>query len=271
MNQPKTTNPIEAMKYALAALEYYDEGHKGPTTASAAIDNLRQAIEQAEEAKPYGWMVKGVPTVMRGSIAEEIQKQEARHIGGNCVAFPVYLHPPTAPAQPNHDHLAESYQQGWEAGNKAAPAQQEPVAKKIAECLAVLRPAVKGKWPHEQALEELARYTHAPAQPAECKDGHPVEAGTAVNLAPVSHGQKAYRLAKELADHLAVTPAQPFQPDWANYRQGVADGEAELDKLREAARLALDALEYAEDGYKAMGWGSQQIDKAIDALKEALK
>ncbi len=47
----------------------------------------------------------------------------------------------------------------------ASPAVQgEPVAlygrdKAIAECLAVLRPVVKRKFPHEQALEELAGYT----------------------------------------------------------------------------------------------------------------
>lgn len=44
--------------------------------------------------------------------------------------------------------------------------QQEPVvnAKAIAECLGVLRPLVKGKWPHEQALEELAGYTSPPIE-----------------------------------------------------------------------------------------------------------
>jgi len=41
---------------------------------------------------------------------------------------------------------------------------QEPAdAKRIAECLAVLRPKVKRLWPHEQALEELARYAAHPA------------------------------------------------------------------------------------------------------------
>lgn len=44
--------------------------------------------------------------------------------------------------------------------------QKQLKAKAIAECLAVLRPAVKGKFPHEQALEELVGYiaTHQPAQ-----------------------------------------------------------------------------------------------------------
>ena len=39
-------------------------------------------------------------------------------------------------------------------------------AREVDECLAVLRPKVKGKWPQEQALEELAGYLAAGAQPA---------------------------------------------------------------------------------------------------------
>ena len=48
----------------------------------------------------------------------------------------------------------------------AQPA-QEPVVDDlaIAECLAVLRPAVKGKFPQEQALEELVGYTTPPKRP----------------------------------------------------------------------------------------------------------
>jgi len=45
------------------------------------------------EPELFGWMVSGVPTVMRGSLAEAIQKNEAKRIGGTCVAFPVYAHP----------------------------------------------------------------------------------------------------------------------------------------------------------------------------------
>ena len=45
---------------------------------------------------------------------------------------------------------------------------QHPKTKQIAECLAVLRPTVKGKFPHEQALEELVGYIAAP-QPAQRK------------------------------------------------------------------------------------------------------
>ena len=47
---------------------------------------------------------------------------------------------------------------------KAEP--QEP-AQAISECLAVLRPMVKGRFPHEQALEELVTYAAPPQRPAE--------------------------------------------------------------------------------------------------------
>ena len=96
-------NQIEVMKQVAKAIEKlaFEMPAPNPYTprfVMLANELMRQAIEQAEKQKPYGWMVRGVPTVMRGSIAEEIQKQEARHIGGDCVAFPVYLQP-TAPAQ----------------------------------------------------------------------------------------------------------------------------------------------------------------------------
>ena len=50
-------------------------------------------IANAPEQKPYGWMVQGVPNVMRGSLAQEIQTHEAKRIGGTCRAFPVYTQP----------------------------------------------------------------------------------------------------------------------------------------------------------------------------------
>jgi len=52
------------------------------------LQDFQQAVPQQE---PYGWMITGVPTVMKGSLAEDIQKAEAKRIGGNCKAFPIYL------------------------------------------------------------------------------------------------------------------------------------------------------------------------------------
>ena len=60
------------------------------------IAELRKALdaEIAQAVEPYGWMVKGVANEMRGSLDKEIQEQKAGHIGGDCHAYPVYLHPP---------------------------------------------------------------------------------------------------------------------------------------------------------------------------------
>jgi hypothetical protein len=50
-----------------------------------------------------------------------------------------------------------------------------------------------------------------PAEPPECEINESFTSSTEGRVAaPATHGQKAYRLAKELADHLAVTPAQPL-------------------------------------------------------------
>ena len=76
----------------------------------AAIKAAREYLatepsgELAQSAEPYGWMVSGTPTVMRGSMAQAIQEQEAKRIGGTCKAFPVY----TAPQQAKRVPLDES-------------------------------------------------------------------------------------------------------------------------------------------------------------------
>jgi len=50
----------------------------------------RESVQEVPQ-QPYGWMITGVPAVMKGSLAEDIQKAEAKRIGGNCKAFPIYL------------------------------------------------------------------------------------------------------------------------------------------------------------------------------------
>ena len=93
------------------------------------IDNMvcglvkARAIEAAEKVEPVAWRWKDVDGL------ETIMSIKPPH-----GAEPLYLHP-TAPAQPNHDHLAESYQQKWQAGNKAAPAQQPLTDEQIKACL----------------------------------------------------------------------------------------------------------------------------------------
>jgi len=51
----------------------------------------RKSVQDVSQQEPYGWMITGVPTVMKGSLAEDIQKAEAKRIGGTCKAFPIYL------------------------------------------------------------------------------------------------------------------------------------------------------------------------------------
>jgi hypothetical protein len=72
---------------------------------------------------------------------------------------------------------------------------------------------------------------------------------------------------KQAANMLEADGAE-FRPDWVGYRQGVKDGEAELDKLREAARLALEALHYCEALNSSV---EKQKMEAITALKEAME
>jgi len=75
--------------------------------------------------------------------------------------------------------------------------------------------------------------------------------------------QNNYYSLQDMKDALAMLEAEgaEFRPDWAGYGQGVKDGEAELDKLREAARLALEQMN--------QHWHYEMKD-ALDALKAAL-
>jgi len=94
-------------------------------------------------------------------------------------------------------------------------------------------------------------------------------------------GDKYQHVIEAAADMLEADGAE-FRPDWVSYRQGVKDGEAELDKLREAARLALTALnglfgvpnEHTGVGGGGVAvWrlgGSDAPRQAIDALKNVL-
>ena len=75
-------------------------------------------------------------------------------------------------------------------------------------------------------------------------------------------GDEYQRVIEQAADMLEADGAE-FRPDWVGYRQGVEDGKAELDKLREAARLAISAMDLK--GIPPHLW------MAHTALKEALK
>ncbi len=120
------------------------------------IDELRQAIEQAGKQEPCGTV-----------------KQKHGYPDGHCFVLwtkdikpgdSLYLHPPTAPAQPLGyigKHVADSLMQGC-------------------ACTTTMTK-------HMAFEDDLAIYTEA-------------------------------------------APAQPFQPDWVSYRQGVEDGKAEAQQ-----------------------------------------
>ena len=121
---------------------------------------MKQALEKIANALPAyidGVAAREYLTVIHKALAEQPAQQEpvawanpndlqnfdmkVRTNGGPLHTMPLYTSPQPA---------------------------QHPKTKQIAECLAVLRPTVKGKFPHEQALEELVGYIAAP-QPAQRK------------------------------------------------------------------------------------------------------
>jgi hypothetical protein len=180
----------EAATLALDALESVPTsfGNVAYTEQNqAAINALRQAIEQAEKVEPAYWYSAKVDEFMTHKIRMDHERLGSYTHKVGEFDTPLYTHPPTAPAQeeelchcdknnlgepgvscgdcptrdyktptapaqwtpemfakldalskpliedeaapaqPDHDHLAESYQQGWQAGNKAA--QQQPLTE----------------------------------------------------------------------------------------------------------------------------------------------
>lgn len=132
----------------------------------AAITAIKQAKEQesepAKDGKTWSAYVAGIICCYLG---KPLDCKEERAIAGiierRLWALPA---PPVQSQQaitPETGNAAPPEASAITAGNGQA---QEPVdAKRIAECLAVLRPKVKRLWPHEQALEELVRYAAHPA------------------------------------------------------------------------------------------------------------
>lgn len=59
-------------------------------------------------------------------------------------------------------HRADVLRQRIEQLKAQQPAVKHPKSKAIEECLHVLRPVVKGRFPQEQALDELVGYLTAP-------------------------------------------------------------------------------------------------------------
>lgn len=168
-------NQIEVMKQALEDLKTYQVlsciggGAYDPECAdlkvAAAMDKVRQAIEQAEKGtqnvstlEPVAWM-NGL-----GHCIDNAEKSNTAFAYTHAYKTPLYLHPPTAPAQPAvelkpSECWPEDVMQQWDwyrkliaSGDKGseprdwfeslacmrlveAPAQQPLTTKQIAEYL----------------------------------------------------------------------------------------------------------------------------------------
>ena len=116
----------KAARQALDALEEYQNNGAPFMSCDAAVETLRQALEQPtsgdyargyaegfndackpaptvkdclkvepkQEQDPYGWKVQGVALVFTGEYAEEEAKATAKRIDITCEAFPLYTEPP---------------------------------------------------------------------------------------------------------------------------------------------------------------------------------
>jgi hypothetical protein len=163
----------EAMKLALEALELEDmacryEKEPTPEHIAKAITALREAL-----AKPDFW--EGyVPEPDKRQQALDKKAENARELGLDYE--PAQQEPVVVFREIKVGEYVLRFwpsDNGWMCGITSEMMQalaeqpaQHPKTKQISECLAVLRPTVKGKFPHEQALEELVGYITAP-QPAQ--------------------------------------------------------------------------------------------------------
>jgi hypothetical protein len=145
------TTHKEALTLALAEFEdqklYFEDVGISFESIDNCITSLRQAIAEAESK--------------RAALDAIIKSSEKRNEEWDSLSADEQA---TYHAENACPHCAGS---GHKDDVKELKG-QEPVARKVAECLAVLRPALAGKFPHEQALEELVSYTYPqPAQPKE--------------------------------------------------------------------------------------------------------
>jgi len=51
---------------------------------------LREVLTDTQP-EPFGWMIEGSSSVLKGAYAEIDARAEAMRIGGTCCAFPIYL------------------------------------------------------------------------------------------------------------------------------------------------------------------------------------
>lgn len=54
------------------------------------LQAMQAAIDKPKVLVPYGWAISGSSYAFCGEDAEQYAKAEAKHVGGTCVAFPLY-------------------------------------------------------------------------------------------------------------------------------------------------------------------------------------
>jgi hypothetical protein len=106
---------IEAMKLALEALEYFSDTatlNMDKAFSEDAITALRQAIEQTQKQKPYGWAYEshGRFTCNAHPIFWKTRKAET-HTESFWEEIPLYRHPPQR--QPLTDEQIEKLLGGY--------------------------------------------------------------------------------------------------------------------------------------------------------------
>lgn len=191
-------------------------------------------------------------------------------------------------------HLSPGTYELTQVPVQQADRQRVPDAKAIAECLAVLRPIAKGKFPQEQALEELAVYlADAPEAPAPHPDDVAVDdfaQAMKYKLASARHkGREGWQtfppeeLSRMLREH--VEKGDPL--DVANFcmflwwlGHGIAPAQASaVDELEELRLLCAEAYQVVgsllydvgafDDAHAQRVFNSTHAQKILDNLSQA--
>ncbi len=85
----------ELLQQALEALQDIHPANMTPMAENvwkSVILLLRQRLAQPEP-EPFCWMITGSNQVYRGAYAEYDARNEAKIVGGDCVAFPLFTAP----------------------------------------------------------------------------------------------------------------------------------------------------------------------------------
>ena len=97
--------PRELRDWLVARAEQDHRSMTAQLIAVAQHAREREGQAMAYEREPYGWTVTGSSQIWRGLYAEHEARTEARHIGGDCVAFALY-HTPGEPREAIREAVA---------------------------------------------------------------------------------------------------------------------------------------------------------------------